>query len=87
VSSAVYQLRDFRQIVLEPEGAETLEYEVGDALDVYPANDPASIAELLHALNMEPSEVVEVGSLCVLRLAGRGEGRTRGRPAVSEGGS
>ncbi|WP_219836807.1 sulfite reductase subunit alpha [Paenibacillus sp. R14(2021)] len=37
-----------------------LHYEAGDALGVWPTNDPALVSELLEAIQQDPSSVVEV---------------------------
>ncbi|MEM7806312.1 MAG: flavodoxin domain-containing protein [Pseudomonadota bacterium] len=51
-------------------GGEDVQYEVGDALGIWPLNDPAEVESLLQVARMSGAEVVEVkGSRTTLRQA------------------
>lgn len=51
------QMRDFRQVVLEGE-IQNIDYEVGDALDIYPCNNADEVKTFLEAMHLEPGSVV-----------------------------
>ena len=52
--------KETRQIVFDL-GDSGLAYQAGDALGVWPSNDPAVVGELLAALKLSPSHVLRVG--------------------------
>ncbi|MDR5170333.1 sulfite reductase subunit alpha [Methylobacillus flagellatus] len=51
--------KEVRQFVFDLNGSE-LSYEAGDALGVWPSNDPALVGDMLAALQLSPATVVQV---------------------------